>query len=49
MVILAVLSEQPIGQEFVYIDVGLCALFGEFLHWMVRPTQDAHEIVVHGY
>ncbi|KAG8928369.1 plasma membrane fusion protein prm1, partial [Tulasnella sp. 417] len=30
MVILMVLSEQPIGHEFVYIDVGLCALFGGF-------------------
>ncbi|KAG8990749.1 hypothetical protein FRB90_001631 [Tulasnella sp. 427] len=29
-IVLAVLSERPIGQEVVYIDVGLCALFGGF-------------------
>lgn len=27
--ILAILSNRPIGQELVWIDLGLCALFGE--------------------
>lgn len=26
---LAILSNRPIGQELVWIDLGLCALFGE--------------------
>jgi hypothetical protein len=31
VIVLAGLSETPLGRRWVFIDVGLCALFGKFL------------------
>ena len=33
-ILLATLSEGSIGRTWVFIDIGLCALFGLFCHWI---------------
>jgi hypothetical protein len=37
-VVLALLSKGSIGRQWVFVDVGLCALFGEVIKFLMLST-----------
>lgn len=43
MFILSGLSEGPAGRRWVYVDIGLCALFGEAFH----SLRVSHKLIDH--